>query len=207
MNDATHPEIILASSSPRRRDLLRLLGFPFRIVVPDADESVHPGEGPAAYAARTALAKAECVAGATPDRPAGIVVIGADTVVTLGGAILGKPRDAADAARMLRALGGRRHEVMTGLAVVGRRPGAPQRTETALVRTGVEMKPLTEPEIAAYVAGGEPMDKAGAYGIQGGAAALVRAVYGSYTNVVGLPLAELHELLVGRFGFPPAVLP
>ncbi|EKO40783.1 MAG: MAF protein [Solidesulfovibrio magneticus str. Maddingley MBC34] len=188
----THTKLILASASPRRRELLALAGVPFEIVVspakePDPDVNEHP----AAYAARMARLKAAAVAQMHPTA----VVLGADSVVAVGETILGKPADAADALRMLRLLSGRSHQVVTGCAIFapGREP------EIFTVATDVTMGVVSEDRLAAYVASGEPMDKAGAYAIQGGAAAFVTTICGSYTNVVGLPLAEVAAVL-GRWG-------
>ncbi len=188
----THTKLVLASASPRRRELLALAGVPFEIVVspalePDPDVNEHP----AAYAARMARLKAAAVAEMHPTA----VVLGADSVVAVGETILGKPADAADALRMLRLLSGRSHQVVTGCALFapGREP------EIFTVATDVTMGVVSEDRLAAYVATGEPMDKAGAYAIQGGAAAFVTTICGSYTNVVGLPLAEVVAVL-GRWG-------
>lgn len=187
MFQATQP-IILASASPRRRELLSSLGIAFDIVVSPAEEPApDPGETPAAYAARMARLKASVVAAEHPDA----VVLGADSVVAVGGLILGKPTDAADAARMLSRLAGRCHRVITGCVIFtpGREP------DVFTVSTEVTMTAIPEPVIAAYVATGEPLDKAGAYAIQGQAAGFVAGIHGSYTNVVGLPLAEVVEVL------------
>lgn len=182
-----HP-IILASTSPRRRELLTLAGIPFTVIPSPAEEPAPDrDELPAAYAARMARLKAAAVARNQP----GAVVLGADSVVAVGGTILGKPRDAADATRMLELLSGRTHQVVTGCALFG--PGP--EPEIFTVSTEVLMTPLSEAAIAAYVATGEPMDKAGSYAIQGKAAAFVREIHGSYTNVVGLPLAEVAARL------------
>jgi septum formation protein len=181
-------KLVLASSSPRRRTLLRRLGVRFRVVEPHVDESALPGETPAAHVRRLALRKARAVARGLREG----LVVGSDTVVAVDGAILGKPRSAAEARRMLARLSGRTHEVLTGVALV---PAATGRTRTAVVRSRVTMKPLDAATIRAYVAGGEPMDKAGAYAVQGRGGRLVAAVSGSFTNVVGLPLEKLAELL------------
>jgi len=181
-------DIILASRSPRRRDLLGLLGRAFRVIEPEHEEQRLPGEHPGNYAVRNAREKARSVRHHAAAE--NFLVIGADTIVVLGERILEKPRDAADAHAMLRALAGRRHEVITGLALLTRAG-----EDCRAVRTEVEFRELTEAEIAAYLATGEPFDKAGAYGIQGHAAHMVTAIRGSYTNVVGLPLAEVAEAL------------
>ncbi len=184
--------LVLASASPRRADLLRIAGVPYEIAVaPEAAESAVAARldrvDPARYATALAAAKAEAVAA---DRP-GRLVLGADTVVVLDGDILEKPVDADDAVRMLTRLQGRRHTVITAVALRGAEAGPLDAAE----RTEVEFLPLTPAAVAAYVATGEPMDKAGAYGIQGYGAMMVRRVEGCYFNVMGLPLARLGELL------------
>lgn len=190
-----HTKLILASASPRRRELLALAGVPFAIVVSPAQEPAPDGgEHPAAYAARMARLKAAAVAEMHPTA----VVLGADSVVAVGETILGKPADAADALRMLRLLSGRSHQVVTGCAIFA--PG--QEPEIFTVATDVTMGAVSEDRLAAYAATGEPMDKAGAYAIQGGAAAFVTTICGSYTNVVGLPLAEVVAVL-GVCGIAP----
>jgi len=184
--DAKLP-LVLASASPRRRELLSHLGLAFEIFRPDVDETPGPGEGAAALVERLAREKARAGAKAFPQA----LVVGADTLVSLpAGELFGKPRDASDAKRMLRALSGRTHEVRTGIAVVG--PGA---SRAQVVTAQVRLRPLSDPEIAWYVSTGEPLDKAGAYAVQGKAAAFVQAIDGSWSNVVGLPLAELTVLL------------
>jgi septum formation protein len=182
------PSLILASGSPRRRELLGQLGFPFVVVSPDVDETPLGHEDPRRYVARLAAAKAGAVA--TRAEAAGAVVLAADTTVELDGTILGKPADAADAARMLHALAGRDHEVHTavGLAHGGH-------VHVVTVTTTVSFAPLGPGEIAWYVATGEPMDKAGAYALQGIGGAFVAAVRGSVTNVIGLPMVETLGLL------------
>jgi septum formation protein len=174
--------LVLASASPRRRDLLQLLGLRFEVRPAEADETPRPDEAPAALVRRLATAKAAAVVSGTGDE----VVIAADTVVEVDGATLGKPADPDDAAAMLRRLSGRTHRVLTGLAV---RHGAG--AATAVVVTAVSFTALTEADIAWYVATGEPLDKAGAYAIQGAGGVFVERIDGSYHNVVGLPLAEL----------------
>lgn len=187
--------LILASASPRRRELLRLLGQPFRVAVSHVPEPPFDGGDPAAYAVSLAQAKARQVAAG---RKGPATVLGADTIVVLDGRVFGKPRDAAEAAAMLRALSGRTHEVITGLAVIGPAPGE---EETAAVTTSVTFRTLDAGQIARYVESGEPLDKAGAYAIQGRAAALVTGLAGDYFNVVGLPVATVAELLARR-GYP-----
>lgn len=180
--------LVLASQSPRRATLLRAAGIAFEASPADVDESLRDGEDPERYVRRLAVEKAETVARAHPGR----VVLGADTTVVLDGEVLAKPADAADASRMLRALSGRSHQVITGVAVAG-----PSGTHEAPAFTRVTIRPMTDEEIAQYVASGEPMDKAGAYGIQGRFATFVTNVDGSYTNVVGLPVALVCRLLMG----------
>ncbi len=177
---------MLASASPRRRELLSGLGVRFTIRAADVDEAPLAGEPPAACVRRLALAKA-----AARIEP-GELVLAADTVVVLDGHLLGKPRDPADARRMLAAIAGREHTVLTGLTLQEAPPLG--RRETAVEATRVRMARLTLREIEWYVATGEPLDKAGAYAVQGLGAAFVEAVYGNYTNVVGLPLPATHRL-------------
>jgi len=184
------PLLTLASQSPRRRELLGGLGIALEVRPAHADETPHPGEAPAAYARRVAREKARAVQGD--------MVLAADTTVAVDGQILGKPTDAADAARMLRLLSGRGHEVISAVCV--RRPAVRLEFD-AVVSTAVEVAPLDERTIAWYVATGEPLDKAGAYAVQGVFGAFVRSVRGSVTNVIGLPLDETLALL-RRAGFP-----
>lgn len=178
--------LILASASPRRADLLRAAGFSFDVVPVDLDEQLKAGEAPEAYVARLADAKAAAVASTHP----GAVVIGADTAVVVDGDVLGKPADPADAARMLRRLGGRTHDVLTGVcACLGAR--RLRHVESSRVR----IAPLSETEIAWYVASGEPADKAGGYAIQGLASRFIEGIDGSYSNVVGLPMTAVCDLI------------
>lgn len=174
-------DLVLASGSPRRREMLSGLGLEFLVDPADIDEGVRPGETPVAYVRRVASSKATTVAARHPTS----VVLAADTTIDLDGAVLAKPADAADAARMLEALSGREHLAHTAMAIaVG---GLLNVVE---VTTAVRMRPLSTAEIDWYVATGEPLDKAGAYAIQGRAAAFVESVAGSVSNVVGLPMAE-----------------
>lgn len=184
--------LVLASASPRRAALLAQVGVPFEVRVSDVPEEAHePGRAPEAIALEHARAKALAIAAAMPGR----TVLGADTVVVLGDEVLGKPEDAVAAAAMLRALSGRAHEVITAIAVaLGDEGGAQVRAEHA-EHTRVVFRALSEDEIAWYVASGEPLDKAGAYGIQGRGALLVRWIEGCYFNVVGLPLSRTGEIL------------
>lgn len=186
------PGIILASSSPRRREILTDLEVPFTVDAPHIVEDLLPGESPPGHVRRLAEEKARTVAAGLKEG----IVIGADTVVVLDGTILGKPEDAAGAADMLRTLAGRRHQVFTGVAVIEAASG---RMESAVSRSRVTMREMTDDEIAAYVETGEPLDKAGAYAVQGEGRIFVREVEGSLTNVIGLP-AETTRSLLGRFG-------
>ena len=177
--------LILASQSPRRRDLMQLFHCPFSIQVADIDETMDPNAAPYDEVARISRLKAEAVSRNPED-----VVISADTVVVLENEVLGKPKDAADAKRMLHALSGRDHQVMTGMTVL--------RGDTAVTVTEVthiHFRPLTDGEIDRYVATGEPMDKAGSYGIQGGAALFAEKMEGDYYNVMGLPVCRLFTIL------------
>jgi septum formation protein len=178
--------LVLASASPRRAELLRAAGIRFEVVAADVDERQHDGEDAEAYVQRLATAKATHVAGAHRGRP----VLGADTTVVVDGEVLGKPRDAAEAAWMLRRLSGRSHKVLTGVCLIG----LDGRADTAVASTTVEFRPLSATEIEAYVASGEPMDKAGAYAIQGGAGRFVTRIDGDYDNVVGLPVALIQAM-------------
>lgn len=175
----------MASQSRRRKALMELFHIPFRILVSDVDETMDPALDPAIQTAQVSLRKAQAV----PHKPEDIV-IGADTIVVCDGQILGKPRDAEDAFRMLRLLSGRTHQVMTGLAVLY--PGG-QQVETQI--TQIHFRTLSDREIQNYIRTGEPMDKAGAYGIQGGAALFADSMTGDYYNVMGLPVCRLGEIL------------
>lgn len=180
--------LVLASASPRRRELLAELGETFEVRPADADERPLPGEKPEAMVIRLALAKARAAAGE------GEVALGADTVVALGDEIFGKPADAAEASAMLARLSGRAHDVWTGVALVAKE-SATTRERACAERSRVVFRPLAAEEIAAYVASGEPLDRAGAYAIQGGAAPFVASLEGSWSNVVGLPVERVRELL------------
>lgn len=186
--EARLPPLVLASASPRRAEILRAVGWPYEAQPADTDETPRAGEDPVAYVERLARAKAEAVAVARP----GSLVLGADTVVVAGGALLGKPRDAADARRMLRQLSGGWHEVLTGIALVGAAESA--RVMVAHERTRVRFAALTAAEIDWYVATGEPADKAGAYAVQGRAALFIAEIAGDYWNVVGLPVRLVYRL-------------
>ncbi|MBZ5662796.1 MAG: Maf family protein [Acidobacteriia bacterium] len=188
-----HMKIILASSSPRRAEVLRDAGIAFEICsARQVDECAKPGESAHAMVARLAEAKARAAALQIGASKGGCIVVGADTAVELDGEIFGKPRDAVHAREMLAALGGRTHHVLTGIFLVRLPDGA---TRATVETTSVTFAPLDRTEIEAYVASGEPMDKAGAYGIQGVAGRYISRIEGCYFNVVGLPLARLHALL------------
>ena len=192
----TPPLVILASQSPRRRELLTLVGIPHEVRPADIDEAYLAGEHPRAHCERLAREKAAVAARDAPDA----LVIGSDTIVVLDGDVLGKPRDDADAAAMLSRLSGRRHMVMTGIAVIWR--GVER---SAVEEVDVTFHLLTAADIRAYIATREPMDKAGAYGIQGFGATIVARVDGDYFAVMGLPLQRLVRLMADlgvhyRFG-------
>jgi septum formation protein len=197
--------LILASASPRRADLLRAAGFTFEIVSVEVDERSHPGESAEEYVARLAEEKARAAAasleagrkpgpasdvGPTLRSADAIVVLGADTTVVCGGQVLGKPADRADAERMLRLLAERTHEVLTGICV-----SSNGRHLIHVERSQVRMSAMTSAEIAWYAASGEPMDKAGGYAVQGLASRFIERIEGSYSNVVGLPVAAVYNLL------------
>ena len=184
--------LILASASPRRRELLAQAGFSFEVMPAHINEDLHPGEDPIDYVVRLAREKAEAVYAQIRNTEA--IVLGADTTVTLDGHILAKPEDAEDAGRMLRLLSGRTHRVITGVAIA-----SASGVEVAAEVTGVQFLTLNDEEIAAYIAAGEPMDKAGAYGIQGYAAKWIPRIEGCYFNVVGLPLALVSTMLDVHF--------
>ena len=188
-------QLILASQSPRRKELLGLFHIPFTVRVADIDEAMDPGKSPFDEVARVSRLKAEAV----PREPED-VVIAADTIVVCGGTVLGKPKDEADAFRMLKMLSGKDHQVMTGLTVL--------KGDTAFVCTEVtdiHFRELTDREITAYIRTKEPMDKAGAYGIQGGAALFAEKLVGDYYNVMGLPVCRLSQILKTAMGEEKAV--
>ena len=182
----SQPRLILASQSPRRAQLLRMLGLHFDTIPAEVDETYVNGEEPGAHAQRLAREKASAVAAKYGDA----VVIGSDTVVIIDGDVLGKPRDAAEAVRMLLRLQGRTHEVATGVAVA-----CEGRVAESVERVQVRFRAFDEAYAAAYVDTGEPMDKAGAYGIQGYGATLVESIQGDYFAVMGLPVVRLMRLL------------
>ncbi|MGB8131463.1 MAG: nucleoside triphosphate pyrophosphatase [Candidatus Angelobacter sp.] len=187
MHQPKKPELILASSSPRRQELLREIGIPFQVHAANINEDQIVGEAPIAYALRLARQKAQTVAAHYPQS----YVLGADTIVVLKAEVLGKPKDQADAARMLRLLSGREHEVTTAVSLVA----AGTLVQTRASTTRVFFREINEAEIQQYVAGGEPMDKAGSYAIQGGASRWTDRIEGEFSNVVGLPLSLVTEML------------
>ena len=183
--------LVLASASPRRRDLLRRAGIRFEVRPADIPEVEQPGETPSAFAQRLAHSKALAIAkqiGASPPR----LVLGADTIVVLNGEVFGKPRDADHALELLERLTGREHSVITAIALV---ESVALRTWQAAVTSRVEMRAVDRDELIAYVATGESLDKAGGYAVQGGARSFVTRIHGSETNVIGLPLDETVDLL------------
>lgn len=184
--------LILASGSPRRRLLLGALGLPFTVRPTDVDETPRADEGAEALVRRLAVAKAEAGVAAAPERP--VVVLAADTLVSVDGEVLGKPVDEADAERMLRLLSGSRHQVLTGVAVAWADAGAAG-LDVEVETTHVHMAAWTDAQIAAYVASGEPMDKAGSYAIQEVGDRFVTRIEGSFDNVVGLPVARTRRML------------
>lgn len=189
--------VILASASPRRRDLLTMIGITHEVIPADVDETYGAGEVPRAHAERLAREKASVLAARAPDA----VIIAADTIVVVDGDVLGKPRDADEAARMLRRLAGRTHTVFTAVAVAS---GA--KILSGVEEVGVTFRPLDDATITSYVATREPMDKAGAYGIQGYGAAIVERIDGDYFAVMGLAIGRMLALLreLGfRYDFRP----
>lgn len=178
--------LILASSSPRRRELLTEAGIVFTVQPADIDETHRPGESPIAFTQRLAREKAEAIFA----KNSSATVLGADTIVVCDQEILGKPADEKDAARMLSLLSGRDHQVITGVALVSL-----SGTQTQAETTIVTMRNISQEEIEKYIATGEPMDKAGAYAIQGAAAAFIPSIQGDYSNVVGLPIKLVQQML------------
>ena len=181
------PKLVLASTSPRRAEILRTVGWPFEILPVQIDESRCANEDAASYVRRLALAKAEAAASRSPTS----TVVGADTVVVIDNQILGKPRDEEDARHMLRLLNSRWHQVLTGVAV----NHAISESKVAHETTEVKFAKMSDDEIGWYVSTGEPMDKAGAYAIQGLGARFIEGIKGDFFNVVGLPVRLLYELL------------
>jgi septum formation protein len=192
-------KLVLASASPRRKELLAQAGYRFQVLAANIPESHIPGEDAVALVTRLSAEKAQSIFTRLmieePEPP--LLVLGADTVVVTSEEILGKPKDAEDAARMLRQLSGRIHHVITGVCLISR-----ERKEVAEETTSVSVRRLAESEIAAYIATGEPMDKAGAYAIQGYAARWIPRIEGCYFNVVGLPIARVASMIESyKFGF------
>ena len=185
------PKLVLASASPRRAEILRTMGWPFEALAANIDESRRHDEDAPTYVERIARAKAEDVSLRLPSA----TVVGADTVVVVDGKILGKPGGEEDARRMLRLLQGRRHEVLTGVAVFNSGGDQPR---VAHEVTEVRFAEMTEDEVDWYVATGEPIDKAGAYAIQGFGARFIKGIKGDYSNVVGLPVRLLYELIMSE---------
>ena len=184
------PEIVLASGSPRRSEILTSVGWSFVKDVADVDESEREGESPEDYVRRLSLEKASAVAKRNEDR----VVLGADTTVVIGGSIIGKPVDLDVAARMLRLLSGNWHEVLTGVSLV-KSSGGGIESSTDLQRTRVKFSELSDSEIEFLVRFGEPLDKAGAYAVQAQAALFIEGIEGDYWNVVGLPIGLVYEMM------------
>jgi septum formation protein len=184
--------LVLASASPRRKELLTQAGYEYKVIPANIPEERHPNEDPNTFVTRLAQEKAQAIfdqlARTSPIEK--VLVLGADTIVVTPEKILGKPQDPEDAARMLRLLSGRTHQVITGVCFI-----AKQHTQVATETTVVTMREITEAEIVAYVASGEPMDKAGAYAIQGYAARWIPRIEGCYFNVVGLPIARVAEMI------------
>jgi septum formation protein len=190
--------LILASASPRRQELLRNAGIDFLVQPADVAEEILPGEFPEACAQRLARSKAHAVFDQRPTSQAGYGVLGADTIVVVGSEILGKPADGRAASRMLRLLSARDHQVITGVCLLT--PGNPLKEDIRHETTQVTVSQLTDQEIADYVASGEPMDKAGAYAIQGRASRWIPRIEGCYFNVVGLPISLVYRMLNAKYG-------
>lgn len=188
------PRLVLASASPRRADILNLVGWQFEKITADVDESVLENENPAHYVQRLAKTKAEAVAAQVENK----IVLGADTTVVLDNEIIGKPTDLADARRMLEKLSNRWHEVLTGVALVNETANN-QITKVAFERTRVKFAALTKAEIEHLIEFGAPLDKAGAYAVQGGAALFIERIEGDYWNVVGLPIQLVYRLFSSDF--------
>lgn len=180
------PEIVLASGSPRRAEILSSVGWAFTKEVPDVDETEFAGEDPAEYVQRLAKTKAETIAGSNSDR----IVLGADTTVVIDGQIIGKPLDLDDARRMLRLLAGNWHEVLTGVAIA-----VNGSTEIGLQRTKVKFGEMTKEEVNFLAEMGDPLDKAGAYAVQAQAALFIEGIEGDYWNVVGLPVSLVYRMV------------
>jgi septum formation protein len=197
-------KVILASSSPRRRELLQSLPVSFAVTKPDFDEIPSPGEDPTAYVLRNGLGKALSVeVDLQNSHSEPFVIISADTIVVLDGRIIEKPIDHNDAKAILQSLSNRTHQVITGVVIRCRGPqGLPAKTLQISVTTDVTFDQLSDSDIVDYIATEEPMDKAGAYGMQGMGAFMVKAIRGSHSNVIGLPLAETRNLLIQAIDWP-----
>jgi septum formation protein len=195
MTAEKQPRLILASSSPRRKDLLEKLGIPFEVITSGVSEDVDGDIDPKEMVVMLAKRKAGAVAQSLTSG----IVIGSDTTIAFEGQVLGKPKDEEEAKAILKSLKGKHHQVYSGMALVNAKD---KRVEATSVMTSIKMRNYSDEEIDAYVATGEPMDKAGAYAIQGQGGRLVDEIKGSFDNVVGLPIRELAELL-RRFGFDP----
>jgi len=198
MADSTPRKLILASTSPRRRELLREAGYAFEVAAPDVDEQGLPGEAPDACARRLAREKAQAVAGRLGP---GVCVIAADTMVVLAGEVFGKPCDAADAQRMLLRLAGETHEVLTGFALICTDDG---REYDGVTRSRVRMRSVSPSEARRYAESGEPLDKAGGYAAQGDAGRFIEAIDGLRSNVIGLPVEDIEPLLANLGVVPGA---
>ena len=190
-------EIILASASPRRKELMEVLGLPFSVRVSDADETTDENLPPYFIVEQLSLLKASDVAKKVSAEGKNALVIGADTIVTLDGVILTKPKDKEDAKRMLKMLSGTWHSVLSGVTVMNTKTA---KSETFYVETKVHFAALTEEEIDGYIETNEPMDKAGSYGIQGKGGIFIDKIEGDYFNVVGLPIHKLTRVLKEEFG-------
>lgn len=195
MQSVTGQKLVLASGSPRRKELLATLGIPFDVVTSGISEDVETTDGPVAMVQLLARSKANAVAQKLQEG----LVIGSDTTIAFQGEILGKPVDEDAAKEMLRRLRGKRHQVISGIAIID---VATQRVAVSAVTTDIKMRDYSDQEVDAYVGTGEPMDKAGSYAIQGKGGALIQEIQGCYNNVVGMPLCELTKLLV-EFGVSP----
>ena len=190
----TLPKLILASGSPRRAEILRSVGWDFEKAPPDIDESERPGESPEDYVLRLAREKGEIVS----HKFAGEVILAADTTVVVDNQMIGKPADMDDARRMLRMLSGKRHEVLTGVAVIQNGD-----VRLGLQRTAVEFAELSDAEVEFLAEKGDPLDKAGAYAVQAQAALFIKGIEGDYWNVVGLPISLVYEMIRVQIGAGP----
>jgi septum formation protein len=179
-------QIILASSSPRRRELLSALGMPFEVIAPDIDETLMDGEKPVEFCIRASYDKAHAIA----QHHTEAIVLGADTVVVVDNTVLGKPENKTEAAKFLTMLQGRSHDVFTGYSIIEK---SKEKSISKVIHSKVYFRDMTAEEISWYISTGEPMDKAGAYGLQGIGALFVDKIEGSYTNVIGLPLSDVYE--------------